>query len=119
GGYDGDVLFENLELVRTVIAAGGNAACPLDLYVRRLPPSASQFWSQRVRQAYDELARPRRLAVWMAVLPAVAAMIGGSHWRLLGGAAAASIALAEIGRRRAGGATVCPVSASLCAPLWV
>jgi hypothetical protein len=119
GGYDGNVLFENLELVRTVIATGGTAACPLDLYVRRLPPSARKFWSQRVRQAYDEFARPGRLAIWMAVLPAVALMIAGSHRRLLLGVVAASIALAEVGRRRAGGRAVFPVLASLSAPLWL
>jgi len=119
GGYDGDVLFENLELVRTVIAAGGTAACPLDLYVRRLPPSAARFWSQRVRQAYDELARPQRLAVWMSVLPTLAVLIAGSRWRLVAGAAAGAIALAETGRRRAGGAAVFPASASLSAPLWL
>jgi hypothetical protein len=62
GGYDRNVLFENLELVRTVRAAGGTEAHPLDLYVRRLPPKTSHFWSQRVRQAYDEFARPLRLA---------------------------------------------------------
>ena len=33
GGYRGDVLFENLELVRTVRAAGGREAVPLDLFV--------------------------------------------------------------------------------------
>jgi hypothetical protein len=119
GGYDGDVLFENLELVRTVIAAGGIAECPLDLYVRRLPPATERFWSQRVRQAYDEFARPHRLAIWLAVLPALTVLIAGSHWRLLFGAAAASIALAETGRRRAGGAAVFPASASLSAPLWI
>jgi len=119
GGYDGDVLFENLELVRTVIAAGGISACPLDLYVRRVPPSASHFWSQRVRQAYDEFARPWRLAIWMSVVPAAAALIAASRWRLLGGAVAGSIVLAEIGRRRAGGAAVFPVSASFSAPLWL
>ena len=52
GGYDGNVLFENLELVRTVKAAGGLEHSAAGIYVRRLPPSAHHFWSQRVRQAY-------------------------------------------------------------------
>jgi hypothetical protein len=39
-GYDGDVLFENLELVRTVRAHGGREAKPVGVYVRRLPPTA-------------------------------------------------------------------------------
>src|SRR5215203_584104 len=73
-GYDGSVLFENLELVRTVKAVGGQEAIPLDLFVRRLPPDAKHFWSQRIRQAYDELARPARLITWLAVLPTLAAL---------------------------------------------
>src|SRR4029079_2928969 len=63
GGYDGDVIFENLELMRTIEAAGGRVATPLDLYVRRLPPTTAHFISQRVRQAYDDFALPVRMAV--------------------------------------------------------
>jgi len=118
-GYDGDVLFENLELVRTVIAAGGRAACPLDLYVRRLPPSTTHFWSQRVRQAYDELARPARLALWLAVVPVIAGALVSGRRALLAGIAASAIAAAETGRRIAGGPRVFPVSASFLAPVWL
>lgn len=58
GAYDGDLIFENLELMRTVRAAGGQVDTALDLYVRRLPPTTHQFLSQRVRQAYDDFAIP-------------------------------------------------------------
>jgi hypothetical protein len=118
-GYGGDVLFENLELVRTVAAAGGVEARPLHLYVRRRPPSTEHFWSLRVRQAYDEFAPLLRLAVWLAVLPAATAAIVRSRWRALGATSVAVILAAEAGRRRAGGARVFPASASLAAPLWV
>ena len=47
GGYDGDTMFENLELIRTVAAAGGSEVVALDLFVARGPPSARGFWSQR------------------------------------------------------------------------
>jgi hypothetical protein len=62
GGYDGDVLFENLELIRTVEAVGGVVTSPPGCYVARRPPTVAHFWSQRVRQAYDDLAQPTRLA---------------------------------------------------------
>jgi glycosyl transferase family 2 len=119
GGYDGDVLFENLELIRTVQARGGRTIAPLDLYVRRLPPTAGHFWGQRTRQAYDDFAIPVRMTCWLAVLPALA--IAGPRRRAGGifGTVAATIALAEIGRRRAGGARVFPASSSLLAPIWV
>jgi hypothetical protein len=119
GGYDGDVLFENLELIRTVEAGGGEVASPLDLYVRRLPPSAAHFRGQRVRQAYDDFALPPRMALWLAIPPLLAAAAARRRAALPLALALGSVALAERGRRRAGGRRVFPASASLMAPLWV
>lgn len=122
GLYDGDVLFENLELIRTVRAHGGGTIAPLDLYVARVPPSASHFWGQRTRQAYDDFALPARMALWLTLLPlAIARRVGrpGGDKTALPAAAAVVIALAEVGRRRAGGAAVFPATSSLLAPLWV
>jgi hypothetical protein len=118
-GYDGGVLFENLELVRTVRAAGGKEAQLMDVYVRRLPPATGHFWSQRIRQAYDEFARPPRLAVWLAILPASAALIASRRRGLLLAGLGVTIAAAEAGRRRANGRQVFPVAASVVAPLWI
>ncbi|MFC0103629.1 glycosyltransferase [Sphingopyxis terrae] len=115
GGYSGGVLFENLEMVRTICAAGGEESVAFDLFVARRPPTAGHFASQRIRQAYDEWARPTRLACQLAILPALA--IGGWTAALVG--AAAAIGLAEAGRRRAGAAAVFPASAALWAPLWI
>lgn len=119
GGYDGDALFENLELMRTIRAAGGRVATPLDLYVSRRPPSAVHFLSQRVRQAYDDFAIPARIGVFLTLVPFAAhsSRRGRVHRLLIG--TLASMALAEIGRRRAGGATRFPVGSSLLAPAWV
>jgi hypothetical protein len=115
GGYDGDVLFENLELIRTVRAAGGRESDARHVYVRRLPPDTRRFWQQRVRQAYDEFAQPARMALFLAVLPAAALL----PRRYLAAAAVAAVALAEAGRRRAGGDVVFPASATLLAPVWL
>jgi hypothetical protein len=119
GLYDGDVLFENLELIRTVRAHGGRTAAPLDLYVARVPPSASHFWGQRTRQAYDDFAIPARMALWLAVLPwlGLSAARRRPSWALLPAVLAA--AAAERGRCRAGGAEVFPPSSSLLAPVWI
>ena len=119
GGYDGDALFENLELMRTIRAAGGRVVTPLDLYVARRPPSATHFFSQRVRQAYDDFAIPARIGTFLALLPIAAhSSRRGRVDRLFLGALA-SVLLAEIGRRRAGGATRFPVTGSLLAPVWL
>jgi hypothetical protein len=119
GGYDGNCLFENLELIRTVEAAGGRVVTPLDFYIRRLPPPTPHFWSQRVRQAYDSFAQPVRMAVELAVVPTAGALLAGGHAWLLGLGVVSAVAMAETGRRRAGGADIFPLVCSLCAPLWV
>ena len=119
GGYDGSAMFENLELVRTVVAAGGREAAPLDVFVARRPSSTRHFLSQRVRQAYDELARPARLAWQLAVLPVTATCIALAGWPALGALAVSVVLLAEAGRQRAGGARYFPVRASLLAPAWI
>lgn len=117
GAYDGRALFENLELMRTIAAAGGTVLTPLDLYVARKPPSAAHFLSQRVRQAYDDFAIPIRIAGFLALVPL--ACLPGKRPKRLGLGALASIALAEAGRRRAGGRQRFPATAPLLAPLWI
>ncbi|MDP8976197.1 MAG: glycosyltransferase family 2 protein [Actinomycetota bacterium] len=119
GGYDADALFENLELMRTIRAVGGRVVTPLDLYVRRLPSSAGHFWSQRVRQAYDDFALPARMAAELAMLPGAVAVLLRRRPAVLGAAALGSVAAAEFGRRRAGGAPVFPATCSLLAPVWL
>lgn len=119
GGYDGDVIFENLELIRTVRAAGGRVVSPLDLYVARRPPSSRHFLSQRVRQAYDDLAIPLRITWELASAPLLLVAFAQRRFGMLAAAAAGLVALAELGRRRAGGRAVFPLSASLLAPAWM
>ena len=119
GGYDGAAMFENLELVRTVRAAGGTEVVAQDVHVGRRPPTAAHFVGQRVRQAYDELARPVRLAVFLAVVPAAVALVARRRWGALGTAVTAIVVTAEVGRRRDGGRRVFPASSSLLAPVWV
>jgi hypothetical protein len=119
GLYDGDVLFENLELIRTVRAHGGSVASPLDLYVARVPPSAAHFWGQRTRQADDDFAMPARMAAWLAVVPSLALAAVRRAPKPLRGAGALTCGLAELGRRRGGGAAHFPASSALLAPVWV
>jgi hypothetical protein len=119
GGYDGRAMFENLELVRTVVAAGGRQAVLSRVFVCRRPSTTRHFWSQRVRQAYDEIARPGRLVWQLAVLPTTLALAATGHWRGLSAAVLGVILAAEAGRRRGGARRVFPASAALAAPLWL
>jgi hypothetical protein len=119
GCYDGDVLFENLELIRTVRAGGGTVRYLRSPLVRRLPPDARTFLSQRVRQAYDSLAQPWRLAAELAIVPAAVVTTLRRGGRAFGWGVAAAVLVAEAGRRRAGGAAVFPPDSALWTPLWL
>ncbi|MGI8617130.1 MAG: glycosyltransferase [Actinomycetota bacterium] len=118
GGYDGDVLFENLELLRTVTAAGGRVVDEPTLFVRRRPPTFARFLEQRPRQAYDDWAQPLRFAAFLATAPALLA-IARRRPRGLVLAAGATILAAGIGRARNGGRQVFDRASPLFAPLWV
>lgn len=118
-GYNPDVLFENLELVRTVRARGGRERVARGIFVRRLPPTAAHFWSQRVRQAYDEFARPVRLGVALAILPSLAISAATHAWIVPILLAAIVLMLAAFGWLRDGGTGYFPAIAILAAPLWV
>lgn len=118
GGYDGDCLFENLELVRTIEAAGGRSLAAPWVAVPRRPPSAQHFWSQRVRQAYDSFAQGWRLALELGALPLFVSAARRYGLPAVVVAVVGPLAGAEVGRRRHGGARMFPVTAALWAPLW-
>jgi hypothetical protein len=117
GGYDGDVLFENLELMRTIRAAHGTERRLDDLFVGRVPPGAAHFARQRVRQAYDDFAQPGRLVLELGFLPLLVWSI--RRPALLAAVAAMATVLAEVGRRRAGGTRTFPATSALWAPAWL
>lgn len=117
GGYDADVLFENLELERTIRASGGVVSDRPDIYVARRPPTLRHFLSQRVRQAYDSFAQPRRLLIEAAILPTLWSL--RRRPTILALVVLGVMTMAERGRRRAGGQAVFPASSALWAPLWV
>ncbi|MGY4642510.1 glycosyltransferase [Cellulomonas sp. URHB0016] len=119
GGYDGDALFENLELIRTVVARGGTEVRADDLCVRRRPPSARHFWSQRVRQAYDSFAQPARLAAEAALLPTLLWSVGRRRPAAALALLAAATLAALRGLVRDGGRTAFPASSVAWTPLWV
>jgi hypothetical protein len=121
GGY-APVLFENLELIRTVTAAGGYEQQAPALFVARNPPTAKHFLRQRIRQAYDDFAQPGRLIIELALLPLLTRILrlpGRRRLSALLCAATAATALAETGRRRHQGRAVFPFHTVMFAPLWM
>ncbi len=118
-GYNADVLFENLELVRTIRANGGRERIARDLFVRRLPPTSQHYWSQRVRQAYDEFARPARLAVALTTMPLLCASLLLQTPVVAETIAIAAIALAFAGWLRDGARQHFSLWSVAAAPLWM
>lgn len=118
-GYNPDALFENLELVRTVKARGGREAVRRGIYVRRLPPATGHYFSQRVRQAYDEFARPARLAAALAILPLCIAGFATHRPWIAAAVAIGSIAAATVGLVRERGYRYFPWISAAAAPLWI
>ena len=128
-GYDARVLFENLELERTLRAHARTVVYRPDLLVARRPPTTRKFVEQRVRQAYDSFAQPARLTAELALAPLLGACVVGTvrgrgtaraAWLgALTAVLASAVVLAEAGRRRAGGTAAWPASSALWAPAWL
>ena len=113
------MLFENLELVRTLRATGARAGAGRRLFVERRPPTVRRYLDQRVRQAYDELARPARLAAQLLLAPAMIAATRRFGVRAWPAFALASIGAAEAGRRRGRGVHAFQPAALGGAPAWL
>jgi hypothetical protein len=102
-----------------VLASGGRETVLYGAYVLRRPSTTRHFFSQRVRQAYDEIARPARFISQLAVLPAVIALAITEHWLALLLSVALVVIAAETGRRRERATRFFPASTPLFAPLWM
>lgn len=119
GGYCGAVLFENLELIRTLQAHGFSQCRASDVFVRRLPPDAKHFWAQRIRQAYDSRAQPARQVAELALAPLAECALRARRPGLLLVAAGLAVGLAELGRQRGQAKAVFGWTLSWWAPVWV
>jgi hypothetical protein len=118
-GYNADVLFENLELVRTIRRRGGRELVARDIFVARRPPTARHFWHQRVRQAYDEFARPTRLVVALSLLPTLAVAMTRRNFGVVAMLVLVPVFIAGAGRARNSAHRYFSWLSVAAAPLWV
>ncbi|HEX8187218.1 MAG TPA: glycosyltransferase family 2 protein [Pyrinomonadaceae bacterium] len=122
GHYDGDVLFDNEEIVRHFRAHGARIAYARDFFIMKRPPSLRKWFEQRPRQAYEDFVMRAKTAFFAALLPALALLwfISGRGWALAAGAAVACGAVIVAARGLGDGATrFFPPWLCLYAPLWV
>jgi glycosyl transferase family 21 len=123
GHYDGDVLFDNEEIVRHFARAGATISYAIDLFVRKRPPTLRKWVEQRPRQAYEDFGLRSKTAIFLS-LPILAIWIGfavGLNALLLFFAAlvAGAMGLALVGRLRGSAARYFPLSTLVLAPLWI
>jgi hypothetical protein len=122
GHYDGDVLFDNEEIVRHFAAGGARIAYARDFFVLKRPPTLTKWREQRPRQAYEDFGMRAKTALFAALLPlgVLTAITGGGRAAAAYGAVVAATAVALARRGRGGGAArVVPATIPLWAPVWV
>jgi hypothetical protein len=123
GHYDGDVLFDNEEIVRHFMVKGADVCHALDLFILKRPPTFRKWLEQRPRQAYEDFAMLAKTLLFMSLLPLVI-VIG-----LISGARAAlgffsllsicAVLLAGRGLWRNRAYNFFPAYVVFFAPLWV
>ena len=122
GHYDGDVLFDNEEIIRHFARHGAAIAWATDLFVAKRPPAFRKWLEQRPRQAYEDFPLRAKTAFFFLLLPLLLLLlflrpqIGLAFLFSLGTGA---ILLALAGRRRGAAAKYVPLNVCLFAPLWV
>ncbi|MDQ6765798.1 MAG: glycosyltransferase family 2 protein [Verrucomicrobiota bacterium] len=123
GHYDGDVLFDNEEIIRHFATAGAAINYATDFFIQKRAPQFRKWIEQRPRQAYEDFGLRAKTAAF-ATLPVVlllAFIAGGLGGLLLsfGAVSTIGVALALAGHGR--GKTRNYVSRWIClfAPLWI
>ncbi|HVF55341.1 MAG TPA: hypothetical protein VM934_04275 [Pyrinomonadaceae bacterium] len=123
GHYDGDVLFDNEEIVRHFLLQGADVCYALDFFVLKRPPTFHKWMEQRPRQAYEDFVMRAKTVLFMSLVPAtlaLALLVG--LLAALGFVAFVSVCamlVAWRGRRRDGAHRFFPFHVILCAPVWV
>jgi len=122
GHYDGDVLFDNEEIVRHFRAHGAGSAYARDFFVLKRPPGFRKWIEQRPRQAYEDFVMRAKTAFFAALPPALVLLwLAAGWWSALAATAAVAcgaVLLAAFGLGD-GAARFFPPWLCLYAPLWV
>ena len=122
GHYDGDVLFDNEEIVRHFRLKGARIKYARDFFLLKLPPPFEKWIEQRPRQAYEDFVMRGKTLFFAAVPIVLALTLLKSGWQLtlvyaliisLGAIASAARGLTD------GAARFFPPQVVFYAPLWI
>jgi hypothetical protein len=123
GPYDGDVLFDNEEIVRHFAVHGAEIDYALDFFIHKLPPTFTKWLEQRPRQAYEDFVMRAKTAAFLCALPLTLALNFLLSTRvafyLLGVLSLLSVIIALRGLLRNAAYKFFPLSSPAYAPLWI
>ena len=123
GEYDGDVLFDNEEMIRHFAQRGLKIDHETDLFVRKNPPSFRKWLEQRPRQAYEDFGLRGKTFFFASLLPLAVFLALAGQSRVLtflaSWLAVGSILVAAVGRARGKAVQVFPQSTCWFAPVWI
>ena len=123
GHYDGDVLFDNEEIVRHFILNGGDVCYALDFFILKRPPTLRKWLEQRPRQAYEDFDMRAKTLLFLSLLPAAMALGvysgAGAALAFLFVISACAAVLAGLGLLRDQTYKFFPVHVMFYAPFWV
>ncbi|HEX8709111.1 MAG TPA: glycosyltransferase family 2 protein [Pyrinomonadaceae bacterium] len=123
GHYDGDVLFDNEEIVRHFALRGADVCYARDFFILKRPPTFRKWIEQRPRQAYEDFVMRVKTALFMTLVPAALALgfFAGIRALLVFAAVVSilSMLLALRGLLRDHAYRFFPAYLLLYAPVWV
>lgn len=123
GPYDGDVLFDNEEMIRHFAVEGATIKYAIDFSILKRPPVFRKWIEQRPRQAYEDFGMLLKTIVFMLVLPvlfatfALGGIRAGAVFAGLVSLVAITLCLKGLVRTRA--FRVFSIFTPLFAPLWI
>lgn len=123
GHYDGDVLFDNEEIVRHFAVQGASVGYARDLFIHKRPSTFRKWMEQRPRQAYEDFVMRAKTALFMSLVPLALILAAFISMRaalmFVAFVAFGSMLLAARGLLTDGAYKFFPARVLLYAPLWV
>src|SRR5207302_2120307 len=84
GEYDGDVLFDNEELIRHFARHRARICYANDLFIRKHPPTFRKWLEQRPRQAYEDFGLRFKTVLFASLLPILIILaVSNARWLLI------------------------------------
>ncbi|MFN2533374.1 MAG: glycosyltransferase family 2 protein [Pyrinomonadaceae bacterium] len=123
GPYDGDVLFDNEEIVRHFAVNGVDVKYALDFFILKRPPKFSKWVEQRPRQAYEDFVMRLKTAAFLSVIPVTLGLGFLINLRaavlFLTALSVLSMLVSSRGLLRNGASRFFSFSSPLFAPFWI